>query len=203
MTEQLVLPAFYLPNIAYFSAIQKSTSTVYIEQHENFPKQTYRTRTSIATANGTLDLIVPILHGRKEHSPMKDVRINYDHNWQRLHWLSLQTAYRSSAYFEYYEDDFAQFYEQKFEFLLDYNVQQLEVALRLLKLNREIILTENYSFEISTSVDYRSAIHPKKESLLIDPKEYYQVFEDKTGFQPDLSIVDLLFNQGPQAKSFL
>lgn len=203
MANQILLPAFYLPPISYFHTILHADAGLLLEQHEHFPKQTYRTRAKIASANGTLDLIVPIRHGHKEHVPMKDVRINYDHNWQRLHWLSLQTAYRSSPYFEYYEDDFAPFYEKKTEFLLDFTIEQLKLLLKLLKIKKEISLTESYTAEIVLEVDYRKIINPKAPSLLQNQKQYYQVFEDKNGFHQDLSIVDLLFNQGPQAKSFL
>ncbi len=202
MESQLLLPAFYLPPVSYFYVIQQYDRPILIEQFEHYPKQTYRTRTKIATANGVLDLIVPILHGRKEHVPVKDIRINYDHDWQRLHWLSLQTAYRSSAYFEYYEDDFAVFYRRPFEFLLDYNVAQLDLVLKCLKISRSIHFTESYQSFCGT-LDFRESIHPKKSSVLQNPKPYYQVFEDKHGFIPDLSIVDLLFNQGPHSKNWL
>lgn len=203
MTDSLLLPAFYLPTISYFSLIIGSDQALCIEQYEHFPKQTYRTRAKIATANGVLDLIVPVRHGKKEHVPMKDVRISYDHDWQRLHWVSLVTAYRSSAYFEYYEDDFRPFFEKKYEFLLEYNVAQLELLLRLLKLPRQIFFTEEYERPDELVVDFRQAIHPKVAGIFENPKPYYQVFEEKNGFVCDLSIVDLLFNQGPQAKSYL
>lgn len=203
MANKILLPALYLPPISYFHTVLQQDADIWIEQHEHFPKQTYRARTKIATANGILDMIIPIMHGRKEHVPMKEMRINYDHDWQRLHWLSLQTAYRSSAYFEYYEDDFAPFYEQKTEFLLDYTVAQLELLLKLLKIKKEITFTESYTTDIAPDEDYRKIISPKAPSILQNQKRYYQVFEDKNGFHEDLSIVDLLFNQGPQAKSFL
>ncbi len=202
MESSLLLPAFYLPPISYFHIIQQSEQPLLIERFEHYVKQTYRTRTKIATANGILDLIVPILHGVKEHIPMKDIRINYDFNWQRLHWLSIQTAYRSSPYFEYYEDDFARFYEQRHDFLLDFNIEQLQLLLKCMKINRSVAFTETYISPVEP-LDYREVIHPKKPSLLEHPKPYYQVFEEKHGFLPDLSVVDLLFNQGPQSKSYL
>ncbi len=203
MTEQLLLPSFYLPNVSYFQAIYQHKGSICIEQHEHFPKQTYRTRTRIGTANGGLDLIVPIVHGKKMHVPVKDIRINYDHPWQRLHWLSIETAYRSSAYFEYYEDDFNRFYTEEFEFLLDYNMAQLELLLKLLKINREVSLSESFIKDIDAAIDWRKDAKPQKPSLMTDPNPYYQVFEEKTGFVPDLSIIDLLFNQGPQSRSYL
>lgn len=202
MSNSIVLAASYLPPVSYFHAIAKNEGYVLLDKYEHFPKQTYRNRARIATANGVLDLIVPIQHGRKERIAMKDIRINYDHDWQRLHWLSMQTAYRSSAYFEYYEDDFRPFYEKKYDFLLDYNVAQLELLLKCLKLKRAINFTNTYEKEYPFA-DFRDAIHPKKESIMKDPQPYYQLFEDRHGFLPDLSVVDLIFNQGPQSKSYL
>lgn len=202
MESKLLLPAFYLAPVSYFHAINKHDLPILLEKHENFPKQTYRTRTNIATANGVLSLLVPIVHGRKEHAPMKDVRISYDHDWQRLHWLSLQAAYRSSAYFEYYEDDFASFYNRKHNFLFDYNVEQLSLMLKCFKLNRSLEFRDSYHNGLDV-LDFRNSIHPKKVSIWVDQKPYYQVFEDKNGFIPNMSAVDLLFNQGPQSKTYL
>jgi hypothetical protein len=203
MESQLLLPACYLPPISYFHTIQEHNLPLIIEKYEHFQKQSYRTRARIASANGVQDLIVPIQHGNKERVPMKDIRISYEFDWQRLHWLSIQTAYRSSAYFEYYEDDFIRFYEEKFTYLVDFNVAQLELILKSIKLKRTVGFTEEYVAEPSEMIDLRNLIHPKKESIWPDPKEYYQVFSDKNGFYPDLSIIDLLFNQGPQSKSYL
>jgi|SRR5690606_6014254 len=202
MESQLLLPAFYLPPVSYFHAIKESENSLILDRFEHYPKQTYRTRTKIGTANGVLELFVPIVHGRKEHVAMKDVRINYEFDWQRLHWLSIQTAYRSSAFFEFYEDDFATFYNQKYTHLFDFNVQQLELILKCLKIEREINFTEVYQ-KVEIGVDYRNVIHPKKPSIRPEEKPYFQVFQDKNGFLDNLSIVDLLFNQGPQSKSYL
>ncbi|WP_293907898.1 WbqC family protein [Sphingobacterium sp. UBA5670] len=203
MESQLLLPACYLPPISYFHTVQEHNLPLVIEKYEHFQKQSYRTRARIASANGVQDLIVPIQHGNKDRVPMKDIRISYEFDWQRLHWLSIQTAYRSSAYFEYYEDDFKRFYEEKFNYLVDFNVAQLELILRSVKLKRSIAFTEEYITAGDDRIDYRQIIHPKKESILSHPKEYFQVFSDKNGFYPDLSIIDLLFNQGPQSKSYL
>lgn len=203
MESQLLLPACYLPPISYFHTIHENNLPVVIEKYEHFQKQSYRTRARIASANGVQDLIVPIQHGNKDRVPIKDIRISYEFDWQRLHWLSIQTAYRSSAYFEYYEDDFSRFYHEKFDYLLDFNVAQLELILKSIKLKRTLSFTEGYAVSNSSLVDYREVIDPKKESVLLAPKEYYQVFLDKNGFYPDLSIIDLLFNQGPQSKSYL
>lgn len=203
MSIPVLLSANYLPPVSYFHAIAQNPVDILLDQHEHFPKQTYRSRTHIATANGILDLFIPIQHGRKEHVAMKEVKISYDHDWQRLHWSSIQTAYRSSAYFEYYEDAFAPFYEKKHDYLFDFNLEQLQVVLRLLKIQREIKPTESYEESYPEALDFRKSIHPKRPSVYPNPKVYYQVFEDRTGFQPQVSIIDLLFNQGPQSKMFL
>lgn len=203
MSKSIILSASYLPPISYFHAISKNEGDIVLDKYEHFPKQTYRNRTRIATANGVLDLIVPIQHGRKERIAMKDVKINYDHDWQRLHWLSIQTAYRSSPYFEFYEDEFRPFYENKYELLFDFNEMQLQLILKCLKLKRTLAYTEKFEKEYPEALDLRNVIHPKKESLLPSPKPYYQLFEERNGFLPDLSVLDLIFNQGPQSKNYL
>ncbi|GGG98183.1 hypothetical protein GCM10007415_37160 [Parapedobacter pyrenivorans] len=203
MDNHLILPAFYLPPIAYFSILNGSSLPILLEGQEHYPKQTYRNRTSVYSANGKLDLIVPVQHGNVGHIKMKDVRISYDAEWQRLHWMSLQTAYRSSAYFEYYEDDFRPFYQRRHEWLFDYNTAQLELLLRLLKIDRPTGYTESYRENYEPATDFRQVIHPKKAHTSYIAKPYYQVFENKHGFIPGLSIVDLLFNHGPQSKGYL
>ena len=201
MNKATIFPLFYLPPIHYFTALKQNQGDMLLEMHEHFPKQTYRNRASIHSPNGKLDLIVPVERGAAVHRPIKDVRISYEFNWQRIHWLSLQTSYRSSAFFEFYEDDFAPFYEKKWEFLVDYNQELLELINRLLKLNFSFTPTTEYKL-VETEFDFRTAIHPKKESLF-SMKPYYQVFEDRNGFIENLSIIDLLFNQGPQSTHYL
>lgn len=200
---QLILPACYLPPVSYFVTLcAHSDRPVLIEQFENYPKQTYRSRATILGANGKLDLYIPVKKGKTVHTVMKDVRISYDADWQRLHWMSLQTAYRSSAYFEYYEDDFAAFYNQQYEFLLDFNVELTQLILRLLKLDVDIALTESFRADVPESLDFRAKIHPKKPVVALT-KPYHQVFSDRFDFIPDLSIVDLLFNQGPRSMEII
>ncbi|RVU00806.1 hypothetical protein EOD41_09205 [Mucilaginibacter limnophilus] len=198
-----VLPLFYLPPAAYFTQFNTFKPDVYIEREEHFPKQTYRNRANVYSPDGVLSLVVPVIKGSKNHTKVKDVRISYDFNWQRLHWMSLQACYRRSAYFEYYEDYFTPFYEGKFEYLFDYNQQLLELILKLLKIKTELRFTESFEPAYAAPVaDFRESIHPKKPAVAIS-KTYYQVFEERHGFLPDLSIVDLLFNQGPQALQYL
>ena len=203
MHNTAILPLFYLPPVGYFSLLQKAGQDFLIEKHEHLVKQTYRNRASIYSPNGKLDLTVPLVKGAKTHTTMKDVKISYDFNWQRLHWLSLETCYRSSAYFEYYEDELSVFYTTRFDYLFDYNLQLLEWLNKKLKLNITLNTTISYEPETGEGMDFRMAMNPKKADELTDNKPYYQVFEDKHDFLPNLSIVDLLFNQGPQARLYL
>jgi len=198
----VVLPMLYLPPVEYFIALNKHKPNILIEREEHFPKQTYRNRTNICSPDGVLALTVPVMKGSKNHTKIKDVKISYDFKWQRLHWMSLQSCYRRSAYFEYYEDDFAGFYENKETFLFDYNEQQLQLLLKLTKIKTNISYTETYEAEYPELIDLRTSINPKKESD-IEQKPYFQVFEEQNGFLKNLSIVDLLFNQGPQAINYL
>lgn len=197
-----VLPMLYLPPVEYFMALNKHKTNILIERGEHFPKQTYRNRANICSPDGVLALTVPVVKGSKNHTRIKDVQISYDFNWQRLHWMSLQACYRRSAYFEYYEDDFAPFYENKEKFLFDHNEQLLQLLLKLIKIKPVIAYTETYEAEYPELIDMRSSISPKKESD-INQTPYFQVFEEKNGFFKNLSIVDLLFNQGPQANNYL
>jgi len=197
-----VLPMFYLPPVKYFTTLNQFKPNIIIEKEEHFPKQTYRNRANIYSPDGMLTLTVPVSKGSKNHTKTKDVKISYDFKWQRLHWLSLGACYRSSAFFEYYEDDFAPFYEKNFTYLLDYNREQLELILRLLKIKQPLQFTDTYEDIYPNRADYRSSfstkITPKAEQ-----KPYFQVFEERKGFIKNLSIVDLLFNQGPQAVNYL
>ncbi|RCH55887.1 hypothetical protein DJ568_03805 [Mucilaginibacter hurinus] len=197
-----VFPLFYLPPIAYFTEFNIYRPNIWIEREEHFPKQTYRNRANIYSPDGVLSLVVPVIKGSKNHTKIKDVKISYDFRWQRMHWMSLQACYRRSAYFEYYEDEFAPFYENKFDYLFDYNQQMLDLLLRLLKIKTELQFTETYEPLYPHAADFRSSIHPKKESDLAQ-KPYFQVFEERGGFLKNLSIADLLFNQGPQAINYL
>lgn len=197
-----IFPLFYLPPIAFFTELLQHKNNFLIEQKEHFPKQTYRNRTKIYSPDGALTLVVPVVKGAKNHTKIKDVKISYDFNWQRLHWLGLQNCYRSSAYFEYYEAEFAPFYqEKKYEFLFDYNEALLHLILKLMKLKLEINFTEEYEADFKGN-DFRSNIKPKLD-YDFEQKTYFQVFDDRCGFLKNLSIVDLLFNQGPNTLKYL
>lgn len=197
-----VLPMFYLPPVDYFVQLNTYKPDILIEREEHFPKQTYRNRANIYSPDGVLALVVPVIKGSKNHTKVKDVKISYDFMWQRLHWQSLQACYRRSAYFEFYEDDFAPFYEKQITYLFDYNQELLNLLLKLTKIKTELNYTNEYQAEYPNLHDFRFSIHPKKESEM-QQKPYFQVFEDRKGFVKNLSIIDLLFNQGPQTVNYL
>ncbi|WP_342333288.1 WbqC family protein [Pedobacter sp. FW305-3-2-15-E-R2A2] len=200
MQSLAIFPLFYLPPVSYFKELKHSGNEFLLEKEEHFPKQTFRNRATIYSPNGSLDLIVPVIRGEKVHTKIKDVKISNDFNWQRLHWKSLESCYRNSAYFEYYEDEFAKFYHQKFDFLFDYNLEVLQWLFKQLKTTASFEMTTEYH-EIPAELDFRGRTLFKKPEGEFKP--YFQVFDDRAGFKPNLSIVDLLFNQGPQAKNYI
>ncbi|MXV50495.1 hypothetical protein GS399_05875 [Pedobacter sp. HMF7647] len=202
MENAAIVPLFYLPPVSYYTKLIQYKNNLSIEACENFPKQTYRNRAVIQSHNGRLNLIVPVIKGSKSHTKIKDVKISYDFNWQREHWLSLQTCYRTSAFFEFYEDEFSGLYSTRHNFLFDYNLGIFELINKLLKIKLSYDFTIAYEKNYDAAVDLRESIHPKKASAE-KHKPYFQVFEDRNGFMPGLSIVDLLFNQGPNSLNYL
>jgi len=170
------------------------------DKHEHYVKQTYRNRCTIYGANGKLDLIIPVEKGRNGHQTMKDVKISYAQDWQRLHWKSMESAYRSSPYFEFYEHKFAPFYETKTNYLVDFNVKIQEILFALLDIDFFPVFTTSY--ETQGIHDFRSLADPltKVEAGF---NSYIQVFESRHGFIENLSILDLLFNCGPEAATFI
>jgi len=198
-TGDIVLSSVYAGNIDYYSSLICSNSAV-IDIHEFFRKQSYRNRCVIAGANGPLNLIVPIqrVSGKTK---MKDIKIDHTQNWKKIHWKSLESAYRTSPYFEYYEHLFYPLYhENKFEFLIDLNDKMAQIILSCFQFEKYIHKSNHYHSKENESLDYRQKIHPKQPSLHLSAGiKYMQVFQDKLGFSPNLSILDMLFNEGPNA----
>jgi len=199
-----LLSTAYLAPIQYYSKLIKY-SEILIEIQENYPKQTYRNRCNIFGANGLLALSIPIKKIETK-TKTKDIKIEYVTNWQKLHWKSIESAYRSSPYFEYYADDFLPYYTKKTEFLIDYNAALQNMIIDLIGFKAQINSIDEYIlFSDSRYDDFREKINPKKK--IIDPDyktiEYIQVFSNKILFIPNLSIIDLLFNNGTDTLSLL
>lgn len=201
MQSSAIFPVFYLPPVNYISDLKRFGADFLLEGWEHFVKQTYRNRAKIYSPNGPLDLIVPVVKGSKVHTKMKDVRISYDLRWQKLHWKSLESCYRSSAYFEFYEAELVGFYEKRYDFLLDLDLELTAWLLKQLKL--ELPLRQTTAYTTDAVHDFRAVYNAKQAVSDTGFKRYFQVFDDRQGFLPNLSIVDLLFNQGPQAKQYL
>ncbi len=203
----ILLSAAYFAPIRYFSKLAVYPE-IYIEQHENFIKQTYRNRAVILGANGPIPLIVPVEKGRGQKKiKINDLRIAYDEAWQRNHWRTIFSAYNSSPFFEYYADDLEPFFRKKFGFLFDFNRQITETILEILEIQVRLNLTEDFEKVPENCLNFREQISPKANRMAGDPdfapQKYTQVFAEKFGFVADLSILDLLFNEGPSAHSIL
>ena len=177
---------------------------VHLETAENYLKQTFRNRCTIAAPDGELALSIPTVKPSTLKCPMRDIRISDHGNWRHLHWNAIESAYNHTPFFEYYKDDFRPFYEQKYEFLADFNEELCHLVCSLIDLQPDMTRTTGYRTEFAPhETDFRERIHPKKDFALEDtefsPQPYYQVFQERLGFLPNLSIIDLLFNMGPES----
>ncbi|MCL1943047.1 MAG: WbqC family protein [Candidatus Azobacteroides sp.] len=196
------LTTSYLAPVQYYCKLY-SFDHVIIERHCNYIKQTYRNRCVIAAANGLMVLSLPIEKRDDPKQPTKDVRLSEHGNWRHLHWNAIVSAYNSTPFFEYYRDDFYPFFEKKIPFLFDFNEGLRALICELLSIESRVTFSECYQIDFSDEVaDYRELIHPKKKissDVHFSPAPYYQVFESRYGFQANLSIIDLLFNMGPES----
>ena len=200
--QTTILSSLYLAPVEYYSYLFRSEFIV-IEINDNYQKQSYRNRCTIAGANGPLSLSIPIVKPYKDYSKMKDIRIADHANWRHLHWNAILSAYNSTPYFQYFEDDFRPFYERKIEFLHDFNEELRQLICSIIEIESKVCYTETYINEGNKEyIDLRERIHPKKESEY-KTEPYYQVFASKHGFINNLSILDLLFNMGKEARLIL
>ncbi len=197
---QVVLPTSFFPSIAYMQQIA-SAARVMIDIQENYVKQNLRNRCEIFSPNGKLDLIVPVVKGRSPQTPTSTIRISYQEDWQIRHWRSIEAAYRSSPYFEFYEDEIKAFFTKEYEFLYEYNRAILREIMQLVGLQKNIEYSTEY-IEGNEWLDKRE-LCAKKRPELESPKTYFQVFQDKHGFLSNLSILDLLFCEGPNSLNIL
>lgn len=198
------LSTAYLAPVQYYSKILAG-DRIFIERCENYMKQSYRNRSNIVSANGVISLSIPVEHNSGMKILSKDVRIADHGNWQHMHWIAIISAYNSTPFFEYYQDDFAPFYHKKYDFLFDFNEELRELISSLIGLEMaKLSYTDEYKTDFnSNEADFRDLIHPKRDWVGQDQNfaanRYYQVFEQRFGFVPNMSIIDLLFNMGNES----
>lgn len=204
MTPLLLSTAYFAP-VHFYSRYIYHTD-VYIECFENFIKQTYRNRCLISAGNGIIALVVPVVKGRGTKTLIKDVQISYDTEWQRTHWQSIVSAYNSSPYFEYYCDELFPFFQNKTKYLLDYNIKIHETICDFLEIENKIKLTSDFEKIPELTLNLREIISPKNKGVADNaflPQSYTQVFNEKFDFIPNLSVLDLIFNEGPNSYTVL
>jgi len=198
---KVLLHPTYFPSIAHFVAIMKAESLVF-EISDNYQKQTYRNRSTICGANGRLDLNIPVHYTQKNRQLYRDVSISNIDNWQDLHLKSLESAYSASPFFEFYIDDLKSLFEVETHNIMDFNFKCLEAVFECLQLPFKYETTEVFEKEPINIIDARSLANSRKE-IEQNFKPYAQVFDDKHGYLQNLSILDLLFNEGPNSILYL
>lgn len=200
-----LLSSTYFGPVQWYQKLNRYDACL-IEQHDHFVKQTYRNRCVIAATNGLQTLSIPVEKFEGAKCEMRDVRISDHANWRHQHWYALQSAYGESPFFEYYEDDIRPFFERKWVFLYDFNWEITLKMCELIDIMPYMRRTDSYELEPSEGViDFRETILPKHPGRddEFKPRTYYQVYQHKYGFQPNLSVLDLLFNQGNESVLFL
>ena len=198
----ILLHPSYFPSISHFVAMAQSDNITF-EMEDNFQKQTNRNRTYIYSPNGIQLLNIPIKHSNLSHQKTKDIKIEPEFDWQKQHFKSLEAAYRSSPFFEYFEDDLLPIFQKKHDFLMDLNFEALEITAKCLRMKFEFDTTTEYFHEIENPqiTDFRYLVNGKKGHSVFET--YSQVFDDKHGFLNNLSVLDLLFNEGKFAMDYL
>ncbi len=200
MPDNLLLSTAYFPPACYFRLI-RDAEKVFIEREENYLKQSYRNRCMILSSNGVLSLSVPVTKGDRLKAPVKDIQIDYSKRWQQVHIRAFTSAYGRSPYFLYYSENIFSILQKSQRFLIDLNHELLQEVLSILDINKCINYTSSFEPAGLQPWDYRYSIAPKKEQV-ISSKPYIQVFGE-SGFVAGLSIIDLIFNLGPDAAMFI
>ena len=198
--NNIIIHPSYFPSISHFVAISQC-DLVTFEMDDNFQKQTNRNRMYIYSPNGIQLLNIPVKHSKTAHQKTKEIKIENDFDWQKQHFKSLEAAYRSSPFFEYFEDDIASIFQKKHTFLMDLNLETMAIVSKCLGLEFDYNETTEYFHEVKDITDFRPLINGKKDTAVFEP--YTQVFEEKHGFINNLSILDLLFNEGRYALDYL
>lgn len=201
MAGKILISTAYLPPVEYFSLVSGAANII-IEKEENYLKQTFRNRCYILSAHGPQLLSVPVYLGSSHKTLIKDIRIDYSKRWQQVHLRAMKASYNSSPYFEFYFEKIEKVISDNFEYLLDLNTELTEVILEVLNIERRLSYSTIFEPADKKAYDHRYRIIPKKQSPFAE-KKYLQVFDTTAGFVPRLSIIDLIFNTGPEAFGYL
>ncbi|MFW5644476.1 MAG: WbqC family protein [Bacteroidota bacterium] len=202
--DTYILPSTYFGPVQYYSRIISSKKII-IEQYDTYTRQTYRNRCVILGANGAINLSIPVKKNKHKKTLVKDINIDYDTNWQKDHYRAIVSAYTSSPFFEFYFDEYRWVFNEKTKYLLDLNMKITEIILAQMEIEINLNLSDRFVF-LDKEKDLRNIISPKTKlikDILFKPVEYTQVFSNRFGFVQNLSIIDLLFNTGPEAGSIL
>ena len=199
---KIIIHPTYFPNIFLFKTIINSTNILF-EVNDHYVKQTLRNRTSIHAANGKLNLSVPVKFSSTKKEKYKDIRICYDSNWQKIHLKSIESAYKNSPFYDFFEDYFINFYNKKEKFLVDLNFNSIRLIFEILEKELNCNFTNEYLEKYIDLTDYRSLLTDKNLKEQINFKNYTQVFLEKNGFIENLSSIDLIFNKGLDYKDFI
>lgn len=208
--NSVLLSSTYFGPVQWYQKLNRY-DVCYLESHDNYVKQTYRNRCNIAMTNGVQALSIPVEKYDSLKCPMRDIRISDHANWRHLHWNALQSAYGESPFFEYYADDLHPFFTKKWTFLYDFNLEITMKMCQLLDIEPNIqetttyVNTDDLPLQMPQTIDLRDAIRPKHPlpDDTFTPIPYYQVYAQKHGFLPNLSILDLLMNEGNEAVLYL
>jgi hypothetical protein len=199
--KRVILSSAYLPNIQYFSKLL-NYSEVIIEINDTYQKQSFRNRCTILGANGPLDLVIPVKRLSGNRTMTKDIMLDYDMPWQKIHWKAIISAYKHSAFFDIFEPEISPLFYNTIKYLVDFNFKIIEALFHItgnsIQMNKTTEYLKNYTID-----DFRESIHPKVRMQVPDSNfeqiTYFQIFSKKRGFTSNLSFIDLLFNEGPQA----
>lgn len=205
--DAVCIELHYLPSIPYFALLSGAKYLV-IEQHEHYQKRSFRNKTIIAAANGLLPLGIPLEKGKHQQQDIKETKIAWGEAWNHRHWQSIRSAYGNAPFFEHYAPFFEGIFQKKEQWLFDWNLKILQQIISIIGINIDITFTDKYQKLLNPEIsDVRNSIGPRQLAFPIEysfqSPAYPQVFMEKHGFLPDLSIIDLLFCQGPEALLYL
>lgn len=200
MSRKYLLPTAYFPPLTWMAMMLNSDEAL-LEIHETFPKQTIRNRCRILSANGILRLSVPVQKCNGNQSKTSEIEVLYNENWQQNHFRSIESAYNKSPFYYHYRHHIDGFYAKRYELLTELNHASIQLVLTMLKSEKRFSYTTNWLKDSGDYTDLRNKLSDKNRIFHLTP--YYQVFSDRHQFQPDLSILDLLFNEGPEALHYL